>query len=667
MGEKIATLEGHITMVNTVSFSPDGTILASGSRDNTVRLWNVSTREQIATLNGHSSEVLSVAFTPDGTTLASGSNDGTVKLWDVATRESTDTFEEHTKAVLLVFSPDGKILASGSNDNTVRLWDVSARSTIAILEGTGPVAFSPDGTLLAAGAPWDGTVKLWNVLAKEEMASLGGHTSGVRSLSFSPDGQTLASGSFDGTILLWDLQLLEPRPHSLTKISGLEQQGPAGVDLGQPFQILVQDQNGAAFAGAAVTFTVTAGDGTLSATTATTDANGRAESTLTLGRQPGGNTVEVTVADLDPVVFSAVGQAIPQSLAKVSGDEQEGPAGGPLAEPFVVSVLDQNGDPLTGTTVTFGVTAGGGTLSATADTTDENGRAAATLTLGSNPGGNTVEIRVAGLNRTTFTALGVAIPRTLSRVSGDQQQGAPGTMLPAPFVVSVLDQNGTALAGAAVTFAVTAGEGTLSAPTATTDANGRASSILTLGNLPGASTVTVSVAGLEPVTFTATAEASPDFDGDGETGFSDFFLFADAFGSSEARFDLDGSGTVDFGDFFLLADHFSDPARGKLLALARELIGLPVGPQLQQNAPNPFNSQTVISWFQMKPGPARVEVFALTGQRVAVLQQGPEKAGVHRVHWNGRDHRGRSLASGVYLYRLVTDESVQTRKLTLLR
>ena len=140
-----------------------------------------------------------------------------------------------------------------------------------------------------------------------------------------------------------------------------------------------------------------------------------------------------------------------------------------------------------------------------------------------------------------------------------------------------------------------------------------------LWGLPGASTVTVSLAGLDPVTFTATAEATPDFDGDGETGFSDFFLFADAFGGSDPRFDLDGSGSVDFGDFFLFADHFRDPARGKLLALAREMIGLPDGPQLRQNAPNPFNSQTVISWFLLRPGAARVEVFALTGQRVAVL------------------------------------------------
>ena len=308
-----------------------------------------------------------------------------------------------------------------------------------------------------------------------------------------------------------------------------------------------------------------------------------------------------------------------------------------------------------------------GTLSTTTDTTDANGRAAATLTLGGLPGANTVSVRVAKLKPVAFIATGKTSPKNLAKLSGDGQQAAPGTQLAEPFVVSVLDQNGAAFSGASVTFAVTAGDGTLSTTTAATDETGRASTTLTLGNLPGASTVTVSVAGLEPVTFTATAEATPDFDGDGETGFSDFFLFADAFGGSDPRFDLDGSGSVDFSDFFILADHFADPARGKLLALARELIGLPDGPQLQQNAPNPFNSETVISWFLLRPGSARVEVFSLTGQRVAVLHQGPKKAGVHRVHWDGRDGRGRTLASGVYLYRLITDESVQTRKLTLLR
>ena len=111
------------------------------------------------------------------------------------------------------------------------------------------------------------------------------------------------------------------------------------------------------------------------------------------------------------------------------------------------------------------------------------------------------------------------------------------------------------------------------------------------------------------------------------TNFADFFLFADAFGGTDPRFDLDGSGVVDFGDFFIFADAFGQPARAKLLALAAKLIGLPEGPQLQQNAPNPFNSQTVIPYFLLAPGQARLEVFALTGQRVAVSASGPPAGG----------------------------------------
>ena len=354
-------------------------------------------------------------------------------------------------------------------------------------------------------------------------------------------------------------------------------------------------------------------------------------------------------------------------LAKVSGDEQQGLAGAALPEPFLIEVRDQNGNPLAGVQVTFAVTAGEGTMSATTATTGADGRAAAALTLSPIPGTNTVRATVAGLEPVTFAATGLAVPRTLDKLSGDEQQAGASALLAEPFLVSVLDQNGAALPGAVVTFAILGDGGTLSAASDTTDAEGLAATTLTLGEELGTYSVVATVADLEPVTFTATAIATPDFDGDGVTGFSDFFLFADAFGGSDPHFDLDGSGSVDYADFFLLADYFADPARGKLLALAGEMIGLSDGPQLQQNAPNPFNSETVISWFLLRPGPARMEVFTLTGQRVAVLHQGQKKAGVHRVHWDGRDDDGRSLASGVYLYRLITNESLQTRKLTLLR
>ena len=116
----------------------------------------------------------------------------------------------------------------------------------------------------------------------------------------------------------------------------------------------------------------------------------------------------------------------------------------------------------------------------------------------------------------------------------------------------------------------------------------------------------------------------------------------------------------------LLAD-FTEIVRFEVETASAKPVAMADGPQLQQNAPNPFNSQTVIPYFLLEPGAARLEVFALTGQRVAVLNQGPQQAGHYRLHWDGRDREGRPLASGVYLYRLVTAEGVLTRKLILLR
>ena len=157
-----------------------------------------------------------------------------------------------------------------------------------------------------------------------------------------------------------------------------------------------------------------------------------------------------------------------------------------------------------------------------------------------------------------------------------------------------------------------------------------------------------------------------DFDGDGAVGFGDFFLFADAFGGSDSRFDLDGSGSVDFGDFFLLADHFGQPARGKLLALAREMIGLPDGPQLR-NAPNPFNGQTVISWFLLSPGPVRLEIYNTLGQRVRTLVDEVQAPGMHQVYWDALGQRGAPVAAGVYLSRLQYPGGVRTQRLLFLK
>ncbi len=215
----IATLEEHTGNVYSVTFSPDGTTLASGSGDPSIKLWDVATRTNIATRTRFTSSVYSVAFSPDGAILASGSGDTVTHLWDVATWAIITTLQGHTEAVNSVsFSPDGAILASGSEDRTVKLWDVATQTNFATLEGhteaVNSVSFSPDSAILASGSG-DRTVKLWDVATQTNFATLEGHTSGVYSVSFSPDGGILASGSWDDTVKLWDVA-------TQTKIATLE-------------------------------------------------------------------------------------------------------------------------------------------------------------------------------------------------------------------------------------------------------------------------------------------------------------------------------------------------------------------------------------------------------------------------------------------------------------
>ena len=208
-GREARSLAGHTGDACSVAFSPDGRTLASGSSDNTIKLWDVATGREVRTLAGHTDEVCSVAFSPDGRTLASGSTDHTVKLWDMATGRDLRTLAGHVLPVFSVaFSPDGRTLASGSQDNTIKLWDIPTGREVRTLAGHTDwvlsVAFSPDGRTLASGS-WDKTIKLWEVATGREVRTLAGHTKGLESVAFSPDGRTLASGSADKTIKLWEV------------------------------------------------------------------------------------------------------------------------------------------------------------------------------------------------------------------------------------------------------------------------------------------------------------------------------------------------------------------------------------------------------------------------------------------------------------------------------
>jgi WD40 repeat protein/subtilase family serine protease len=206
-GALVRTLTGHTYPVTSVAFSPDGSLIASGSEDRTIRLWRVSDGALVATLTGHTDWVSSVAFSPDGSLLASGSGDGTIRLWRVSDGALVATLTGHTSPVYSVaFSPDGSLIASGSADRTIKLWRVSDGALVRTLTGhtssVNSVAFSPDGSLMASGSA-DRTIRLWRVSDGALVRTLTGHTSCVYSVAFSPDGSLIASGSEDRTIRLW--------------------------------------------------------------------------------------------------------------------------------------------------------------------------------------------------------------------------------------------------------------------------------------------------------------------------------------------------------------------------------------------------------------------------------------------------------------------------------
>jgi WD40 repeat protein/serine/threonine protein kinase len=214
------TLMGHSDWVYSVAFSPDGKTLASSSADGTIKLWNPSSAKVRTTLEGHSDWVFSVAFSPDGRTLASGGKDKTIKLWDIRTGQLKNTLKGHTDFVSSVaITPDSQSLVSGSKDKTIKLWNLARGQLLLSLSDpsnypVSSVAISPDGNTLVSSS--FNTISIWNLRnlvanckgaqACLPVRTLSGHVDEIRSITISPDGHTIASGSLDGTLKLWNLQ-----------------------------------------------------------------------------------------------------------------------------------------------------------------------------------------------------------------------------------------------------------------------------------------------------------------------------------------------------------------------------------------------------------------------------------------------------------------------------
>lgn len=205
---EVIVLAGHEDEVLLARFSPDGTRIATASRDSSARLWEARSGRLIAVLRGHTDKVFSVAFSPRAELLVTASGDGTARVWNAWTGALAGILGGHAGSVnVAAFSPDGSRIVTASDDGSARLWVAATLQMSALLGAhdgwVNAAVFSPDGTSLATASA-DKTAKIWDVETGEQIAQLIGHDGWVLFASFSPDGTCLLTTSEDKTVRLWD-------------------------------------------------------------------------------------------------------------------------------------------------------------------------------------------------------------------------------------------------------------------------------------------------------------------------------------------------------------------------------------------------------------------------------------------------------------------------------
>jgi len=204
-GRVTSTRYGDQRVVDAAALSVNGKWLASGSRDNTVQLWDVTTGQPLLLLSGHTEGVFAVAFSPDGTVLASGSHDHTIRLWAIPGGALLRTLTGHPDEVdAVAFSPDGTMLASSGGEQ-VRLWTAATGQVLRTLAGRGHVAFSPDGRRLVSQGH-DNRNHLWDVATGRPLWTSSPYDDGISWFAFSANGRVLAGSCGDATIRLWEAE-----------------------------------------------------------------------------------------------------------------------------------------------------------------------------------------------------------------------------------------------------------------------------------------------------------------------------------------------------------------------------------------------------------------------------------------------------------------------------
>lgn len=301
---------------------------------------------------------------------------------------------------------------------------------------------------------------------------------------------------------------------SISKVNGDKQSGSPGWPLPESLAVKVTDSRGAAAADQRVSFQLDtdAPGAEVSPTEARTGADGLARARWVLGSSAATQAVVAGVvgSGLKVRFEASVGSGDAVHIEAVTGDGQRGSVGSALADPLVVRVTDQFGNPVANVSVEWD--AAGGSVDPPASTTGADGQATMRWTLGSRVGSQTATASSGTLDGSpvTFTATAAAgSADRLLQVSGDNQSANPGAELPEPLVVGLVDRDGNGVSGRAVTWVVGAGGGSVASSTSTTDGDGKATARWTLGPASGTNTLNAVVSGVGVVGFTAIAGSQP--------------------------------------------------------------------------------------------------------------------------------------------------------------
>lgn len=228
-GKPRRTLGEHTEVVTSVAFKPNAAEIATASLDKTIKIWDAATGKLLRNLKDHADAVFSVAYSPDGKYLATASGDRTVKLFDASNYQRVATLNAHQDAVTrVVFSPDGKTIATASADKTLRIWDlkIGSMENPRHTQGAGDLitdcAFSPDGQLLLFSSA-DRIVRAFNGEGNQHRRDLKDSEDWVYAVAISREGNTVAAGTQDGKVLLW-----EPKDWKLLKTVNLGAENHGG-------------------------------------------------------------------------------------------------------------------------------------------------------------------------------------------------------------------------------------------------------------------------------------------------------------------------------------------------------------------------------------------------------------------------------------------------------